>query len=294
MFFSVTRDGRPLRKRRYLYTECFGVMACAEYSEATGDKEALKMAKETYRLIVDLYRKPGRLPPKIIPETRRMKALSMPMMLICISQEMRDVDSDPLYGEVIDEAIKEILNKFMKREMHALLEAVDPNGEPFLEIPEGRLVCPGHDIEVAWFLMHEGIYRKDQRLIDAGLEIIDWALRIGWDKMYGGLYYFVDVEGKPPTRLEWDMKLWWPHTEALYALLLAHHLTGDERYLVWYEKLHEWTFNHFPDPEYGEWFGYLHRDGTVSTPLKGAMWKGAFHIPRALLQSLKLLEEMTG
>ena len=294
MFFAVTRDGRPLRKRRYLYTECFGVMACAEYSEATGDKEALKRARETYRLIVDLYRKPESLPPKIIPETRRMKALAMPMMLICISQEIRDIDSDPLYKEVVDEAIGEILNHFMKREMHALLEMVDPNGEPFLEIPEGRLICPGHDIEVAWFLMHEGIYRKDQKLIDAGLEIIDWALRIGWDRMYGGLYYFVDVMGKPPTQLEWDMKLWWPHTEALYALLLAHHLTGDEKYLIWYEKFHEWTFNHFPDPEYGEWFGYLHRDGTVSTPLKGAMWKGPFHIPRALLQSLKLLEEMVG
>lgn len=293
MFFLVTRDGRPLRKRRYLFTECFGVMAFAEYYEATGDREALNKARETYRLIIDYYRRPGSLPPKIIPETRVMKSLAMPMMLICISQEIREVDRDPLYREVIDEALKEILNNFLKRDMRALLENVGPRGEVLSEIPEGRLVCPGHDIEVAWFLMCEGLNRGDQDLIDVGLEIIDWALDLGWDRLYGGLYYFVDVEGKPPTILEWDMKLWWPHTEALYALLLSHHLTGEEKYLVWYEKVHEWSFNHFPDHKFGEWYGYLHRDGTISTTLKGAMWKGPFHLPRTLLQNAKLLEEMS-
>lgn len=292
MFFSVTRDGRPLRKRRYLFTECFGVMACAEYFKATGHKEALQKAKATYRMIIDLYRTPGSLPPKINPETRSLKSLAMPMMLICISQEMRNVDSDPIYREVVDRSLNEIQNHFMKREKCALLETVGPRGEVFSEVPEGRCVCPGHDIEVAWFLMLEGLHRRDQGLVDVGLEIVGWALELGWDKKYGGLLYFVDVEGKPPTILEWDMKLWWPHTEALYALLLAYHLTGEETYLTWYEKVHGWSFNHFPDPEYGEWFGYLHRDGSVSTPLKGAMWKGPFHLPRALLQNLKLLGEM--
>ena len=45
MFFSVTREGKPLRKRRYLFTECFGVMACAEYFKAAGDGEALQKAR---------------------------------------------------------------------------------------------------------------------------------------------------------------------------------------------------------------------------------------------------------
>jgi len=293
MFFSVTRDGRPLRKRRYLFTECFGVMACTEYSKAAHDNEALQRAKDTYRLIIDLYRKPGSLPPKIFPETRMTKSLAMPMMLICITQELREADSDPLYAEVVDDAIFQIFNHYLKRDKRALLETVGLNGE-YLDSPEGRCVNPGHDIEVAWFLMHEGLYRKDSSLIDAALEIIDWSLFLGWDEKYGGILYFVDVEGKPQTRLEWDMKLWWPHTEALYALLLAHYLTGEEKYLGWYEKVHDYSFNHFPDPEYGEWFGYLHRDGSLLTPLKGSMWKGSFHLPRALLQCLKLLEKMSG
>lgn len=299
MFLLLTQDGKPLRKHRYLFAECFGVMGLAEYFRASGDQRALEKAKETYKLIVDLHRTRDYqkivnygITPKVIPETRAGKSLAMPMMLICISQEMRRLGPDPLYDETIDLSIREILSDFLKPERRALLEMVGPNGETSFELPEGRLIDPGHDIEVAWFLMHEGLHRRDSSLIDSALEIIDWSLEWGWDKKYGGLLYFVDIEKRPPAMLEWDMKLWWPHNEALYALLLAHHITGDERYLVWYEKVHEWAFNHFPDPEYGEWFGYLHRDGTVSLPLKGAMWKGAFHLPRCLLFSWKLLEKM--
>lgn len=142
--------------------------------------------------------------------------------------------------------------------------------------------------------MQEGLFRNDRSTIDKALNILDWSLEIGWDKEYGGLLYFVDLEGKPPEQLEWDMKLWWPHTEALYALLLAYSITADPEYESWYCKMHDWTFSHFPDKEYGEWFGYLHRDGTVSNSLKGSLWKGPFHLPRALMQCLKLTEEMLG
>ncbi|MGC8935378.1 MAG: AGE family epimerase/isomerase [Thermoproteota archaeon] len=292
MFFELTREGKPLRKRRYLFAECFGVMAFAEYYKATGKEEALQRAKETYKLVVRLHKNPdASTPPKIFPQTRAMKSLAMQFMLICISQEIRKVDSDPLYEEVINDSLYQILNHFLKREKRALLENVGPNGE-YLDSPEGRCVNPGHSIEVSWFIMHEGIHRNDSSLIDTALKILEWSLELGWDKMHGGILYFVDVEGKPPAQLEHDMKLWWPHTEALYALLLAYYLTKEEKYASWYKKVHDFTFSHFPDPEYGEWFGYLHYDNTIANRLKGSLWKGPFHIPRALLQGWKLLEKM--
>ena len=124
-------------------------------------------------------------------------------------------------------------------------------------------------------------------------EILDWSLELGWDKEYGGLLYFIDFESKPPEPLEWDMKLWWAHAEALYALLLTYKLLKKEKHLEWYNRLHKWVFNHFPDPEHGEWFGYLHRDGSPSLLLKGSMWKGMYHLPRALLLCMKVLDEAT-
>jgi N-acylglucosamine 2-epimerase len=172
-----------------------------------------------------------------------------------------------------------------------VIEHVGPGGER-VDAPEGRVMNPGHAIEVAWFMMEIGRRRGDRALVVRGAKILDLSLARGWDPQYGGLLYFLDVDGKPATQLEHDMKLWWPHSEALYATLLAYHLTGDAKYAGLYEQVHEWTFAHFPDREFGEWFGYLHRDGTVSTPLKGNIWKGPFHIPRALLYCWKLLEEM--
>ncbi|MBE0690338.1 MAG: AGE family epimerase/isomerase, partial [Anaerolineae bacterium] len=291
MFFALTREGKPLRKRRYYFSETFTAIAFAEYAKATGDAEALERAKTVYRFIVDLYRNPHKLPPKVIPETRRTKSHAIPMILLATTQEMRQGDDDPLYAEIVDEALDQILHQFMKPGKRALLETVGPDGE-YLDTVDGRMVNPGHAIESAWFIMHEAQHRNDRSLIDQAAQIIDWSLERGWDREYGGLLYFVDIEGKPPTQLEWDMKLWWPHTEALYASLLAHHLTGEQRFADWFDRVHDWSFEHFADREYGEWYGYLHRDGSVSTPLKGGMWKGFFHLPRALWLCMRLLDDM--
>lgn len=290
MFFTVTRDGQPLRKRRYLFTETFGVIACAEYARATGDADALRCARDTYRLLIDLHRTPGSLPPKVYPETRATKALAMPMILLATTLELVLVDQDPLYDQVMDEAADEIVRDFLKRDERALHETVGPNGER-LDTPEGRCLCPGHDIETAWFMLALAEHRGgDRELVDIALDIIRWALDWGWDKEHGGLLYYVDCEGRPPEQLEWDMKLWWPHNEALYAVLWAHKLTGDPAFEAWYERLHEWSFAHFPDREHGEWYGYLHRDGSPALTAKGTIWKGAFHVPRGLWLCYTLLE----
>ena len=290
MFFLVTQDGRPLRKRRYLFTEAFGAIACSEYSRASGDPEALQQAKATVRLMMELHKNPDKLSPKVIPETRVTKAHAMPMILLATTQELQKVDNDSVYEEIADQSLKELL-QFIKPEKKALFETVGSRGE-YLDSPEGRCINPGHAIETSWFMMHEARRRNDKLLLGSALNVLKWSLDWGWDKEFGGLFSFVDADGRPAEQLEWDMKLWWPHTEALYALLLAYHLTHDAFYEEWYERVHEWTFGHFPDPEHGEWFGYLHRDGSVSSHLKGSMWKGPFHVPRMLLYGWNVLKEM--
>jgi len=290
MFFSVTRDGNPIRKRRYLFTETFGIIACAEYGIAAGNEKAIKRAKDTYRLVIDLHNTPDGLQPKYFSETRVTKSHATAMILLATSQILRQVDNDTIYKQIIDKSISEIFDHFFCPDKKVLLETVGLNGER-LDSPEGRCINPGHAIETSWFIMEEGRYRNDRNLIDKALLILEGSLKIGWDKKFGGIFYFVDIKGKPPEQLEWDMKLWWPHTEALYALLLAHFLTGKQKYINLYKKVHQWAFAHFPDKEYGEWFGYLHRNGTLSTPVKGNMWKGPFHLPRAQLLCWKLLEK---
>ena len=292
LFFSLTADGRPLRKRRYLFSETFAIIGLAEYARATGDAAALERAIRTYRLVVNHLRNPEMLEAKVYPETRRAIAHNLSMIMLATTQELRHAaPPEPRFGEVVDEALEQILNHFLDHEAQAVFEIRGIHGER-LNTVDGRRLTPGHALESAAFVMHEAIARGDDSLIPPALKMIDYSLTRGWDEVSGGLLYFVDVDGKPPTQLEWDMKLWWPHAEALYALLLAYHLSGQGNYATWFQRMHDWTFQHFPDREYGGWYGYLHRDGSLSTPLKGGMWKGFFHTPRALWLCWKLLGEM--
>ncbi len=293
MFFTVTRDGRPLRKRRYLFSESFAVIALAAYAKATGDKRAAQEALDLYCLMIRYHTTPGLLPPKVIPETRRAKGLVMPMILTSTAQILRQVTDDPICDEWINRSIDEIERDFIKPEFEAVLEMVGPYGE-FLDGFDGRLLNPGHAIECGWFVLHEAKLRGDERLKRIGLTIVNFSWNKGWDKEYGGIIYYRDAKGLPATEYWHDMKFWWPQNEAIIATLLAWQLTGDEKYARWHQMAHDWAYAHFPDQEHGEWYGYLHRDGSVSTRIKGNIWKGPFHLPRMQWYCWKLLEEMVG
>jgi N-acylglucosamine 2-epimerase len=291
MFFSVTRDGRPLRKRRYLFSEAFAVIGLAAYATAADDDRSREQALNLFKLVLTYHREPRLLEPKVNPATRPMKGLAMPMILMVTAQELRKAVADPICGHVIDESIHEIERDFLKRDLRCVLETVGPRGEIY-DTFEGRTVCPGHAIEAGWFILEEARHRGgDKSLVELGTTIIDWSLDRGWDAEYGGLVYFTDARGLPSTEYPHDMKLWWPHNEAIIATLLAYLVTGDEKYSRWHATVHDWAYAHFPDREHGEWFGYLHRDGTVSTRLKGNLWKGPFHLPRMQWYCSQRIEE---
>jgi N-acylglucosamine 2-epimerase len=302
MYFLVDKEGRPVQKRRYLFTETFSVIALAEYAKAAGDKAALEAARKLMKLILDHYTTPGSLPPKYYPEQYSVRGHSMAMIQINTLQILRDaavsLGSDteiPRYGDcsnLIDKAIDEVFTYFVKPDKMALLETVGPDGEYLGDLPEGRCINPGHPIETAWFIMEEGKYRDDMSLVKRALPILDWSLERGWDPEHGGIFYFLDVEGRQPVQLEWDMKLWWPHNEAIYAALLAYQLTGESRYENWFDKVLDWSLKRFPDEKYGEWIGYLHRDGSIALDMKGNIFKGPFHLPRQQLNCHLILKEM--
>ncbi len=292
MYFTVDRDGKPVRKRRYLFTEVFAVMGFAEYYRASGNPAALETAVKILEFINEINNKPGALEPKFNPETFAAKGHSMAMIQINMLQVLRDAHPEGDYTPMINKAINEVMTYFVKPEEKALLESVALDGSIMRGLPEGRCVNPGHAIETAWFMMEEGKFQKDRSIIDKALPILDWSLERGWDPEFGGLFSFVDLDGLQPVQAEWDMKYWWPHNESIYATLLAYSLTGEKRFADWFEKIHSWSEDRFPDREFGEWVGYLHRDGSVALDLKASGWKGPFHLPRQQLYCYKVLEEM--
>jgi len=223
------------------------------------------------------------------PETRPMKSFSLPMILSNLVLEIEHLIDQELVDETINYCINEVMNVFYQDDSGLILENVTSDGL-FLDTFEGRLVMPGHSLESMWFLMDLAKRNGDTELIKKAVDISINLLEYGWDKKYGGIFYMMDIKGYPPEKLEWDQKLWWVHQEAILAVLKGYELTEDKRCWEWFEKLHDYTWNRFPDKEYGEWFGYLNRQGEVLLPLKGGKWKGCFHVPRFLYQGWQTLD----
>ncbi|MBD16439.1 MAG: N-acylglucosamine 2-epimerase [Planctomycetaceae bacterium] len=290
MWFHVTRGRKPIRKRRYAFSESFASIAYGELAKATGDDQFAEKARQTFKRFVDHNLDPQGVEPKFT-DVRPLKAIGFPMITIVTAQELRVSIDLPEATEWIDRSIESICRDHLKPDIECVMETVGPHGE-MSDHFDGRTLNPGHAIEGAWFIMHEGKLRGDSELINTGLKMLDWMWARGWDPEYGGLLYFVDVNKKPLQEYWHDMKFWWPHNEAIIATLLAYQLTGDPKYAEWHALVHDWSYKHFVDHEHGEWYGYLHRDGRVSVPLKGNYWKGPFHLPRMQYVCWQILEEM--
>ena len=297
MFFTVTCDGKPLRKRRYWFSETFYIMANAEYFMATGEKSYLETAIKYFNFVYGMYIDPSTDPYKITPksyaETRNTKTLANPMILLNVASIMRDADKDKYdyYTEIINKLISEI-KCFYKEEYKATFENISAiDNSVILDSAPCRVINPGHDIECAWFLLEEFIKNKDEKVFNLAKDIFDNAFDFGWDKEYGGITYFKDILGLPVESYEHDMKLWWPHNETIIASLMFYKVTGEEKYKEIFDKVEDYAFTHFSDREYGEWLGYLRRDGKpTEPPCKGHTYKGPFHVMRMLAKCLTIIE----
>jgi N-acylglucosamine 2-epimerase len=266
-------------------------MAFASLDKACPSDRYKKIALDTFENIILRRKNTKGIYNKSYPGTRNLKNFSLPMILCNLSLELEHIIGTERVNSFIPEVLHEVMEVFYQPELGLILENVQENGT-FSDSFEGRLLNPGHAIEAMWFVMDLGKRMNDPVLVRKACDIMLDTLEKGWDKEYGGIFYFLDVQGHPPQQLEWDQKLWWVHVEALVALAKGYAATGDARCEKWFRKVHEYTWNNFRDPEFGEWFGYLNRRGEVLLSLKGGKWKGCFHIPRALFQVWKTLEKI--
>lgn len=291
-YFSLTREGKPVVEPYSIFSYTFATMAFGQLSKATGNEEYAEIAKKTFDIVLSKRDNPKGKWSKAHPGTRNLKSFSLPMILCNLSLEIEHLLDKEFLDQTMEECIHEVMEVFLRPELGGLIvENVHEDGT-LSDSFDGRLMNPGHAIEAMWFIMDLGKRMNRPELIGKAVETTLKTLEYGWDKKYGGIFYFMDRKGFPPQQLEWDQKLWWVHVETLISLLKGYQLTGSEACLQWFEKVHDYTWSHFKDPEYPEWWGYLNRRGEVLLDLKGGKWKGCFHVPRGLYQCWKIMESI--
>ena len=331
-YFALDREGHPLVEPYNIFSYTFAVIAFGQLSIAlatAGQKERSEeyasIAKRTFDIVLSKTDNPKGRWSKASPGARAMKTFDLPMILCNVALEIEPIltaqapPSSPggdtialpsvnngieapsgavggaagpsFIDRFIDDCLHEVMDVFYRPELGLIVEALGKDGN-LVDCFDGRKLNPGHAIEAMWFVMDLGKRLNRPELIKQAVDICLQEVEYGWDKEYDGVFYFMDRLGKPRHELEFDQKLWWVHLETLISLIKGYQLTGDERCLRWFERVHDYTWSHFRDPDYPEWYGYLNRQGEVLLPLKGGKWKGCFHVPRGLLNVWKILEDL--
>ena len=288
-YFALDKTGQPLVQPYNIFSDCFAAMAFSQYAIASGEDRAKEIALQAYNNVLRRQSNPKGKYNKAYPGTRSLKSLAVPMILANLSLEMDWLLESSELEAVLAQTVREVMKDFRDAELGLMFENVTPEGK-HIDCFDGRLINPGHGIEAMWFVMDIARRSNNLDLINQAVNVILNTLEFSWDKEYGGIYYFMDVKGYPLHQLEWNQKLWWVHLETLVALLMGFNLTQRQECWQWFERVHDYTWNNFTDSEYGEWFGYLSRQGELLLNLKGGKWKGCFHVPRALYLCWKQLE----
>lgn len=290
-YFSLTREGNPLVEPYNIFSYTFATMAFGQLSLATGNAEYAEIARKTFDIILSKLENPKGKWNKAVPGTRNMKSFALPMILCNLALEIEPLLDQQFLEKTINTCIHEVMEVFYRPELGLIVEHVSVDGQ-LVDNFDGRLLNPGHAIEAMWFIMDLGVRLNRKDLIEKAVQIALQEVEYGWDKKFGGIFYFMDRLGHPVQQLEWDQKLWWVHLETMISMLKGYQLTGSQKCLEWFEKVHDYAWAHFADPEFPEWYGYLNRQGEVLLPLKGGKWKGCFHVPRGLYQCWQVLEKL--
>lgn len=287
-------NGKVKRGYESVYVDAFAVYGMGELAIATGEEHWVRRARETAdAAVARIDTLAHHLPHFPYPISTGTKPHGLPMIWSLKLAALARVTGEKKYEALSRAALREIDRDFYDAADDRIFETVR-RGECDLTSPVLDVTVPGHVIESLWF----------RRLIAAEFPDTDvdvsetWRrmarhFELGWDDLRGGgLLLAVDGHGPAPQE-GWpfgDMKLWWPHTEALFASLLGWHETGAEAWLAWYERLWRFVWQHYVDWEHGEWRQKLNRDltpftGTIALPVKDP-----FHLPRSLILQIELLE----
>ena len=288
----VTENGTVKRGYESLYTDGFAIYGLVEYWRATGDDNALALAIDIFqvaRLALNSDSSPPAWPYPIPPGC---KAHALSMLFSLAFFELATVTNDVEHRSAAADHHDQVMNQFWRSDRNALVEWLQRDGTE-CPPPLGTAVCPGHAIESMWFQIHIARAANDQQAIRKAIEVIRIHLEKGWDTAYGGLFLAIDADGR--DRVEWphaDTKLWWPHTEALYATLLAYECCGENWCLEWHERIHEYSFAHFPLRDHGEWRQKLDRFGQPVHDVLFLPVKDPFHLPRAMILCIDVLSRL--
>lgn len=297
---TVRRDGTLIDGvGKAVYGALFAANGLAEYYKATGEPDALKLAKQSIWTSVRRYDAPnhdhgevGHISIEVPTKGLRMQGYSM-VFLRTLSQ-MLSHHEDPELEKLCREHVDALVNRFWNSEYGIANECLNHD---YSRIPgnEGHMFA-GHSLEALWMVMHEALRIKDRELFDLCKRRIRRLLEMCWDYVFEGWAdedYFIFNTAQHRRGPKYEMKTMWAHCEILVACMSVLEYTGEVWAREWYERVRAYTLRTMPVAEDGVWRQAVDRRGRdLQRPDISTKRKGNYHQPRMLMLNLQALNRM--
>lgn len=270
------------------FTACFGAMACAELFKATGRESYRQEALDCLRTFDESCRHALVADPRL-PGAVAWHRLAFPMFRLNVLLVLNRCTGG--WEREMDDAVTGI-RQFAHPELGLLFEVRHPDKGFDLESQDGRFVNCGHALEGLSFAQHRIRQTRCQGDLEFAAHTVDAMAKFSVDPTDGGLKYYRDALGKPVSRHEAPMKVWWGQNEAASAFLQAFELTGEGKFLDYFKRIDTFSWRHLKDPDYPEWFAYAEVNGCRLHTYKGNREKTLFHLPRYLLNCIEICKRL--
>jgi mannobiose 2-epimerase len=297
-YFSLKADGTPSNTRKHVYTNAFFIYGLAEYSRATGDKDALTEAMKIFDVLENyaadkeyggyyevFSQEWQRLRERMIGESSEKdeKTMNTSLHLMEAYANLYRVSGDKEVGDRLRDLIEIFLDKIIDKKTSHLICFMDRQWNPTSTVDSY-----GHDIESSWLLLEAANLLKDKKLTErveaAGLKIANAAAEgIQPD---GGMLTEKNY-GTGEIRMR---RSWWEQAETVVGYLNAFEITGDESYLGKSLKCWEYTKKYFIDKKNGGWFSNVSESGVPGGD-KGGFWICPYHNGRMCMEVIERVSE---
>jgi mannobiose 2-epimerase len=313
-FFSVTRDGKPLNKRKNTDFHAYAMIGLAEYYRASKRIEALEWGNKVFAVLMEKasdrefgFREEF--------DDEKWPVLNSEQMNLGDKHDIKTIDmhtnmmegfiylykasKDPKHLEALRNIFHLIVGKGIHPEHQCGITAFDYDWNPVPDVNGKWTTSYGLNAELAWLLLEAvdllNYSRESHRRAILGL--IDHALSYGFDKERGGLAAYGPMSGHVLNASDLSanrlLKVWWAQAEMLNALVYAYEWTRQSNYFEAFVQLFDWIWAHQIDHECGDWYQEVYWDsGKPLTTNKGAEWKTAFHVSRALIQVSQAIDRI--
>jgi len=303
------------------YGNAFGIYASAAWYQASGDNNALQLAKDCFAwlekhahdpILKGYYQNlmPDGTPAKRTaadPSTSTVgyKDQNSSIHLLEAFTELYSVWPDALVRQRLQEMLL-LIRDVITTKKGSLTLFLQPDWTPisFTDSSESVIlqhryldhISFGHDVETAYLMLeasHVLGLKKDTATMRIAKLMVDHALQNGWDKINGGFYdegyYF---KNKKDITIIKDSKNWWAQAEGLNTLLLMADLFANDamQYFEKFKMMWKYIQTYLIDHEYGDWYEEgLDNRPKRKTALKGHIWKATYHQLRALSNCVQRL-----